>query len=86
MVVGHVNERLTDEQVQIVVDSRGIANDAWVYFLAREVQQWRALIPEVIEQLETFNRKLIDGTAVRVPDHMDFEAVIAKLRNAGGPT
>jgi hypothetical protein len=50
--------------------------------LAREVQQWRALIPEVIEQLEQIrNDHATDGypNVAYVPA---FDAILALLREA----
>jgi len=43
-----MSDRLPDQQViDATYEQRPV-----VFLLAREVQQWRALIPEVIEQLE----------------------------------
>ena len=62
-------ERLSDEQV---ADLTGHW-DWKMTNLAREVQEWRALIPEVIEQLEALRSWWND---TQTP----LDAIIAKLR------
>lgn len=76
-------ERLTDEQV---ADLTGHW-DWKMTNLAREVQQQRTLIPEVIEQLAPIKEKLWRGAVGRstqplidVEDIVD--GIIAKLRGA----
>jgi len=73
-----VTERLTDEQVAKLTE-RSYAS-RWSMPLAVEVQQWRALIPDVIEQLEVVRAGLLPEDY-----YEELDTILAKLREAIGP-
>jgi hypothetical protein len=75
-----VSERLTDEQVAdwIALGEAGDTPTPMSHVL-RELQQWRALIPEVIEQLDDLVSHM---TGPAEYGYRPLTAIIAKLREA----